>query len=355
LLKPLIAEQGLRNPFVVIDPLFSITELGKSLLGILESEKPFMGFSTNPTLAMVDIALSAYHEKQYDGIVAIGGGSAIDLAKAVGICISNDAEIEQFLQGKPITQPPPFIVAIPTTCGTGAEGTPFAVITDPSVPSKRGFASLLLLPQAVILDPGTLVSLDGRMIAATGIDAFAHVIESYISRNSTAMTRTISLGQLYSLRSSLEAAAFEGTIDALEHLQSIAFTARLLYPRTGLTVAHAAAHPLGAYTNMHHGTAVAILLPESLRYNASSSAEHLDTAARAFGCSSFDEMLTWLDRFIEKTGIRLLARQSLGIDLPLTILAEQTMASSNIPSNPRPIDIDSVTTILQRAVTAARG
>lgn len=351
----MLIEAEVAQPFVVIDPGFAETPRGAAALQSIPHRAAFSSFTTNPTVEMVEAASQIFTLYPYDGIVAIGGGSAIDLTKAVGVCATGGKGIREYMRGSDITQQLPFLLAVPTTCGTGSEGVPFAVIMDPSVPAKRGFVSAKMVPRGIVLDPETLLTLDRQMIAATGIDAFAHVVESLISRKASAITRTISLGLLHSLRCSLEASWRSRELEALEHLQVVALMARMLYPRTGLSVAHALSHPLGAFTNMHHGTAVAVFLPESLRFNATVAKPLLEEASLTFGCRSFADLLDWMERFLWESGVYRSAAQLVTSKLPLATIARDAMASSNIPSNPMELDEVMVRVILDRSLTALGG
>lgn len=349
-LPELLREMNLRNPFVVIDPKVKEADFGKRLMGF--AKKSFDGFETNPTFSQVSDGLHLFSENDYDSIIVVGGGSAIDLAKVIGLTAANGGKAEEYFQGKKADVQSVPIIAIPTTCGTGAESSPFAVIMDSSIPKKRGIESVFFMPTAVILDSEALISLDSVMIAATGMDAFTHILESHISKKATVLTRIVSKGLLCSIREPLEKALNEKDALALEALQSIAFTARLLYPRTGLSIAHALSHPLGAFTGLHHGLAVVTFLETSMKYNVSACRDSFREAGRMVGFSSDDDLFSWLRLFIKESGMAEKISNHLVVydNLPIERIASEALQSSNIPSNPRKIGLSETCEIINESL-----
>ncbi|MCI5121281.1 MAG: iron-containing alcohol dehydrogenase [Candidatus Electrothrix sp. AUS4] len=333
----LIEKLQITRPLVILDPEVKSSEFGKSFSGLLVDYPCifFSEFSTNLTVAQLNNCLHNDDLSSCDGVIALGGGSAIDLSKAVNLVISHGDTIEDYLNGKAINGKLKPSIAIPTTCGTGAESSPYAVITDTRISKKRGIGSPYLVPDAVLLDADSLYSLRRLMIAATGIDSLTHVLESHISKKATSLTRISSRGLLLSLGMSLEKAIFEKNDAALENLHDIAFTARLLYPRTGLSIAHALSHPVGAYTNLHHGMAVALCLTSSLRFNKTYCSEAFDEAEAVLGLTRRKlSLLDWIDGILRESGITsYLLQQMSGNRLPLETIAEDSLCSSNIASN----------------------
>lgn len=349
-LPELLKEWNLEKPFVVIDPKVKKAKFGKQLPEFCENS--FDDFGTNPTFSQVNNGVLFFRKNKYDSIIAVGGGSAIDLAKVIGLTAANGGTAEDYFQGKKAMIQSVPIVAIPTTCGTGAESSPFAVIMNPDVPKKRGIESIFLMPTVVILDPNSLVSLDKVMIAATGMDAFTHILESHVSRKATALTRIVSKGLLCSVRESLEKAVKDKDISALETLQSIAFTARLLYPRTGLSIAHALSHPLGAFTGMHHGLAVVMFLEASMKFNLPSCSDSFREAERVMGFSCDGELMLWIRSIIEESEIMIEISNHLSFfrSLPIERIASEALQSSNIPSNPRKIGLTETCEIINESL-----
>lgn len=358
-LPNLLKEMGLKQPFVVIDPMVKESNFGNHLIGITDfyGRQLFSDFGTNPTFFQVNEGLLLFNEGRHDCVIAVGGGSAIDLAKVVSLVAANSGTAEDYFHGKKATVKPIPLLAVPTTCGTGAESSPFAVIMDPSAPKKRGIENVFLMPTAVILDPESLVSLDKIMIAATGMDAFTHILESHISRKATALTRIVSKGLLCSIREPLEKSISEKDISALETLHSIAFTARLLYPRTGLSIAHALSHPLGAFTNMHHGLAVVTFLGISMEFNLSVCEESFNEAGIVMGFSDpVNSLLYWINSIVQDSGMTKAISNYLAAftDLPIEKIVSEALQSSNISSNPREIGQDGACDIVRKSLAIFR-
>lgn len=297
--------------------------------------------------------MSKFRESECDSVVAVGGGSAIDLAKVINLVAANGGNAEEYFKGKIARIKPNPLIAIPTTCGTGAEGSPFAVIKDDKAPKKRGIENSLLMPKTVILDPESLISLSREMIAATGMDAFAHILESHLSRTATVLTRLISRGLLNSIRNVLEKAISDRDVVSLEILQSIAFTARLLYPRTGLSIAHALSHPLGAHTNIHHGLAVAVFLGASLEFNLPACADLIRQAEEDLKLPHDNiSLLSWIDLIIKNSGMeREIIKSLQGMNLPIEKIAFEALQSSNITSNPRQINVEDARCIVAKSLS----
>lgn len=338
----LMSKMKINSPLVVIDPEVKSTEFGDIFANLLDSYSClfFSEFSTNPTVSQINCCFHKYDLSSCDGVIALGGGSAIDTAKAINLILSHGDTIEDYLNGKPVHGKLKPSIAIPTTCGAGSESSPYAVITDTRFSKKRGIGSLHLVPDAVLLDADSLNSLSSLMVAATGIDSLTHVLESHLSKKATALTRISSRGLLLSLGAFLEKAIFEQDENALENLHGLAFTARLLYPRTGLSIAHALSHPVGAHTNLHHGMAVALCLTSSLRFNKSHCSEAFNEAEEILGVTKRKlDLLDWLATILNESGIKSYLAQHLDRDkLPLEAIAEEALFSSNIASNPRPVD-----------------
>lgn len=350
----LLEELGLKAPFMIIDP--NVRKKALLKLSSVPFQRFFDDFGTNPTFSQVDNAAFHFRKATYDSIIVIGGGSAIDLAKLVALICTNGGNAEEYFEGRiPKLNSIP-TVAIPTTCGTGAESSPFAVIMNPDIPQKRGMESIFFMPKVVVLDPEFLLTLDRIMIAATGIDTFAHLLESHISKKSTVLTRIHTIGLIPSLSVALEKAVMDPNIDSLEIMQAIAFSARLLYPRTGLSIAHALSHPIGAHTGLHHGLAVAMLLPASLEYNYPYCQEILEDVEKSMGLSAGTDLLSWIRMVYLKSGIDREITEYLSKvkSLPIERIAKEALKSSNIPSNPRALNFEDVCLIIEKTLSSFR-
>lgn len=340
-----IQENRFTRVFVVIDPVVESTNFGKNVLESLEfPHKKFIWdkIETNNPRKHVEDASLILRDFNAELVVVIGGGSAIDLAKSALVLAVCGGRLEDYWSNKPIAPLPP-IYAIPTTCGTGSEVSPYAVILDPLTHRKRGIESDYLIPKEAFLDPASLDSLSSLLIGATGLDAFCHGLEAYVSAKSTSLTQVATLGTLIKIKNNILPAALEHDPNSLEILLVCAATSRLLYPRTGLTIAHAMSHPLGAYFNLHHGDAVARVIVPSIRFNAETELPRYAELARILSITdnrrdavAVEQLIEWLEALLVNLN---LAQEKLPVsgDIEDTIskMAEATMTSSNIPSNPR--------------------
>lgn len=332
---------GARKPFLIVDPILKDKNLdAKKIVDefVAKGWKIFSDFTTNPTTIQVQNAVSICKSYKADIVIAIGGGSAIDLAKATMLVSSNGGIIEDYLAGKKGVNNFPKFIAVPTTCGTGSEASPYAVIADHSIKKKRGIENYQFLPDLVIIDPLLLLSLDKLFIASTAIDALSHIMESYISKKANNITRSSIRGLFIDIVSNIENSAFSKDINALGNMMNVAFLSRLLYPRTGLTIAHALSHPLGAYTNVHHGLAVCSFIPASLKYNYEHCKQRTNEVLSLMGFVNLEQFLGWFGSFCQKTGIAAELKKIFdNKKLPLETIAKDALESSNIPSNPGPV------------------
>jgi len=352
LLSDILDDLGFKKPFLVIDPKVQKTLKGSILKNSLNKfgVETFDKFSTNPTTKHVKYLADKLNQFNADVIVGVGGGSTIDITKAANLVHKNGGIIEEYLAGKEPENHLLPMIFLPTTAGTGSEASPVAVIKDDSVNSKRGIESLEFLPKLVILDPEFLETLDSVLVAATGIDALTHIIESYISKKANDLTRSSARGLLNDIISNIECAVFEKNSDAYLKMMNAAFASRLLYPRTGLTIAHALSHPLGAYTDIHHGLAVAFFLKDSIIFNQPDCEKELTDVSRLMGFGNTDCFLDWLDKFFIKSGIAseihcyLLTKNP-----PTNQMAIDAIKSSNIPTNPREVTVDDLEIVIEQS------
>jgi alcohol dehydrogenase class IV len=234
----------------------------------------------NPSIGTVHKGLEAYTRQQCDGIVAIGGGSPIDAAKAIGILATNGGEIREYFGADRIKKPLPPLVAIPTTCGTGSEVTQFTVITDTEAHFKMGIGSPLNIPKVAIVDPALLAKLPGRMVAATGMDALCHSIESYTSQAAQFLSDAFSLRAIELIGRHLRPAVANGNLTDLTGMAMASTLAGLGFNNTRTTLVHAMSHAVTAYAQVPHGIANAILVRYVMEFNLIGNPEkHADIGA----------------------------------------------------------------------------
>jgi alcohol dehydrogenase class IV len=219
-----------------------------------------------PTVADVERAVAAAREGEHDVLVGLGGGSAIDCAKATAGVLANGGSPLDYMEvigaGRPLIRPATPWIAVPTTAGTGAEVTRNAVIGDPSRKFKASLRSELLLPRVALVDPELGVSVPPDVTAASGMDALCQLVESYTSTNANDMTHGLSVGGIGHVARSLQTAYEDGTnLDAREGMALAALRSGICLTNAGLGAVHGLAAPLGANFPVPHGVVCAALLP----------------------------------------------------------------------------------------------
>ena len=241
----------------------------------------------NPTVENVEEALKIYTENKCEAIIAIGGGSPIDCAKAVGARVAYPKKALNRLGGPMrILKKTPTLIAIPTTAGTGSEVTLAAVITDTEVQKKYALMSFPLIPDYAMLDASLTYSLPPHLTATTGMDALTHAVEAYIGRATTRQTRALSLEAVGMIFKSLERAYIDGNNkEARENMLLASYKAGMAFSRSYVGYVHAIAHSLGGRYDTPHGLANAVILPHVLEGYGSCIHKRLHELGIAAGVS----------------------------------------------------------------------
>ncbi|RKY30707.1 MAG: alcohol dehydrogenase [Candidatus Omnitrophota bacterium] len=237
----------------------------KQLAGL--NLRDFFDFEVNPKIEDIIKGVKALKEHQPDLVIAVGGGSVIDMAKMVNILAAQEGEINSYLKGnKKIEKKPLPLIAVPTTCGSGSEATHFAAVYI----DKRKFslAHEFVLPDISIVDPQFTLSLSKYLIAVSAMDAFSQAIESYWSVNSTAESMTYSKEAIEMIIRNLADAAKKSSRNALQELSRAAHFSGKAINITKTTAAHALSYAITSYFNVNHGHAVSLTLPEIFIYNS---------------------------------------------------------------------------------------
>ncbi len=290
-----IARRGLNKAFVCSDPdliKFGITSKVTDLLD--NAGIPYAIFSDikpNPTIENVKSGVEAFKASGADCIIAIGGGSSMDTAKAIGIIITNpEYEDVRSLEGvAPTKNPCVPTIAVATTAGTAAEVTINYVITD--VEKKRKFVCVDVndIPVVAIVDPDMMSTMPAALTAATGMDALTHAIEGYITKGAWELTDMFHIKAIEIISRSLRGAV-NNTPEGREGMALGQYIAGMGFSNVGLGVDHSMAHTLSAYYDMPHGKACATLLPTVMAYNADATGEKYREIARAMGVTGVDAM-----------------------------------------------------------------
>jgi alcohol dehydrogenase class IV len=238
----------------------------------------------NPRDHTVLKALEFAKKKKSELIIGLGGGSAIDAAKAVGALLTNPGPLQDYLRGTALKNPPPPLIAIPTTSGTGSEVTRFSVVTDTERSFKAGIASPLLIPKIAIVDPALMESMPPSLAAATGMDALTHAVEAFVSVNSQPFSDALALHAIRLIGTFLRPSVANGSNQEARSQMAMASTlAGVAFSNAGVGLVHAMAHPLGGRFDVPHGVANAILLSSVIRFNLIARLGKFGQVAQALG------------------------------------------------------------------------
>jgi len=305
---------GMRRPLLITDPGLAALPLIGSVLAHCRSAGLecglFHDIKGNPTGKNVDDGVAIFTAGDHDGVIAFGGGSALDAAKAVALMIGQDRPLwdfedvgDNYLRVNVAGMAP--VVAVPTTAGTGSEVGRASVITDDHAHVKRIIFHAKMLPSVVILDPELTVGLPAKLTAATGMDALSHNLEAYCSPFYHPMATGIALEGIRLIKQFLPRAVKDGQdLDARLQMLVASSMGATAFQR-GLGAMHALAHPLGALYDAHHGMLNAILMPYVLKANESAISERIELLARYLELAqpSFLSFLDWVLAMRDSLGI----------------------------------------------------
>lgn len=311
----------------------------------------YSDIKANPTIQNVQTGVAAYQNSGADYIIAIGGGSSMDTAKAIGIIIKNPefADVRSLEGTAPTKKPSVPILAVPTTAGTAAEVTINYVITD--VEKNRKFVCVDThdIPVVAFVDPDMMSSMPKGLTAATGMDALTHAIEGYITKGAWVMTDMFHLKAIEIISQNLRGAV-ENTPEGREGMALGQYIAGMGFSNVGLGIVHSMAHPLGAVYDTPHGVANAILLPTVMEYNAPATGEKYRDIAKAMGVEGTEKMTQQEYRKAAVDAVRQLS-QDVGIpadlkeivkeeDIPF--LAQSAYDDACRPGNPRDTSVEEI-------------
>jgi alcohol dehydrogenase len=262
---------GAKKVFLVSDS--GIEEAGwvQRLMDILKKEGIewvyYSGVTSNPRDYQVELGAEFYLKNDTDVIIAIGGGSALDTAKAIAIIASNGGAIRDYEGANRVQRPLPPMVFITTTAGSGSDISQFCIITDVARTVKMSIITRTLVPNISIVDPLILRTKTEKLIIQSAADALAHAVEAYVSRIASPFTEMHSLKAIDLILRYLPDAVQTRSLDSLEHLSVAAISASMAFSNAGLGAEHALAHSLGGHFDMPHGNVHPILLPAVMRFN----------------------------------------------------------------------------------------
>lgn len=347
--------RGFGKAFVCSDPDLVKFGVTKKVTDVLDEAglayEVYSDIKPNPTIENVQSGVSAFQTSGADYIIAIGGGSSMDTAKAVGTIITNPefADVRSLEGVAPTKNPCVPIIAVPTTAGTAAEVTINYVITD--VEKKRKFVCVDThdIPVVAVIDPDMMASMPKGLTAATGMDALTHAIEGYITKGAWEMTDMFHLKAIEIIAGSLRGAV-ANTPEGREGMALGQYVAGMGFSNVGLGIVHSMAHSLGAVYDTPHGVANAILLPTVMEYNAPCTGEKYREIARAMGVAGVDKMSQ--DEY-RQAAVDAVKKLSADVGIPADLkeiakeedvdfLSESAFADACRPGNPRDTSVEEI-------------
>lgn len=305
----------------------------------------------NPTVENVQAGVEAFKKSGADYLIAIGGGSSMDTAKAISIIVKNPEFSDVLsLEGvAPTKNKGVPIIAVPTTAGTAAEVTINYVITDVKKSRKMVCVDVHDIPVIAVVDPDMMSSMPKGLTAATGMDALTHAIEGYTTKGAWELSDMFHITAIKMISDTLRGAV-ENTPEGREGMALAQYVAGMGFSNVGLGLVHSMAHPLGAFYDTPHGIANAIILPTVMTYNAEFTGEKYREIARAMGVKGVDDMT---QEEYRKAAVDAVKQLSLDVGIPsdlkdivqekdLEFLSESALADACCPGNPRDTTIPEI-------------
>jgi lactaldehyde reductase len=347
--------RGFKKAFVCSDPDLIKFGVTKKVTDVLDNAnidyEIYSEIKPNPTIENVQTGVAAFKASGADCIIAIGGGSSMDTAKAIGIIIKNPdfADVRSLEGVAPTTNKCVPIIAVPTTAGTAAEVTINYVITDTEKNRKMVCVDPKDIPVVAVVDPDMMSSMPKGLTAATGMDALTHAIEGYITAGAWELSDMFHLKAIEIISNSLRGAV-ENTPQGREGMALGQYVAGMGFSNVGLGIVHSMAHPLGALYDTPHGVANAIILPTVMEYNAPATGEKYRNIAKAMGVDGVDGMT--LDE-ARKAAVDAVKKLSKDVGIPenlkdivkpedVDFLAQSAYDDACRPGNPRETSVEEI-------------
>jgi 1,3-propanediol dehydrogenase len=287
-----VAELGTRALLVtdkIMEELKYVAKVKKILAASNLDAVVYSEVNQEPNDQHVSKGVSLYQQKQCDFIIALGGGSPIDAAKAIGAMLTNSGSISDYMGLGKIKNAIPPLVAIPTTAGTGSEVTQYTIINDTANDVKMLIGSPELIPEVAIVDPLLTLSVPAEVTAATAVDALTHAIEGYTSVKHQPLTDTLALSAIERIANYLEQAYVDGSnIKARSQLMLAAMEAGMVINNSSVTLVHGLSRPIGALFHLAHGISNAVLLGDCLEYASEGNPERFAKVAQKLGVDDLE-------------------------------------------------------------------
>jgi alcohol dehydrogenase class IV len=351
------AKLGIQRPLLVTDEGLRDAPMVRRALALVPGAALFARVRGNPVAANIADGLAVYRSGGHDGVIAFGGGSALDAGKVIAFMSGQSRPLWDFEDvGDWWTRADPRgiapIIAVPTTAGTGSEVGRAGVVINEETHQKKIIFHPQMMPAVVISDPELTVGLPPKITAATGIDAFVHCFEAFCAPGFHPLADGIALEGMRLIQTYLPRACDDGhDIEARSRMLAAASMGATAFQK-GLGGVHAIAHPVGAYFNTHHGLTNAVLLPYVIVHNRPAIESHLPVIARALNLSgeSFDAVFAWVLDFRKRLAI---PHSLAEIGVPLTnpeVIGHEASLDPSAAGNPRPTDAATYARIFRSAV-----
>ncbi len=358
-----VKARGFRKAFVCSDPDLVKFGVTKKVLDVLEKNnleyELYSNIKPNPTIENVQTGVEAYKKAGTDYLIAIGGGSSMDTAKAIGIIINNpDFADVRSLEGVADTKNKSVpIFAVPTTAGTAAEVTINYVITDAEKNRKMVCVDPHDIPVVAFIDPEMMASMPKGLTAATGMDALTHAIEGYITAGAWELSDMFHLKAIEIIARSLRGAV-DNTAEGREGMALGQYVAGMGFSNVGLGIVHSMAHPLGALYDTPHGIANAIILPTVMEYNAEATGEKYRDIAKAMGVMGTETMS---QEEYRKAAVDAVLQLSKDVGIPadlkeivkkedIPFLAQSAYDDACRPGNPKETSVEDITKLYESLI-----
>ncbi len=348
--------RAFKKAFVCSDPDLIKFGVTKKVLDVLDKDglayEVYDNIKPNPTIENVQSGVAAFKKGGADYLIAIGGGSSMDTAKAIGIIINNPefADVRSLEGVAPTKKPAVPIIAVPTTAGTAAEVTINYVITDVEKNRKMVCVDPHDIPVVAVVDPEMMASMPKGLTAATGMDALTHAIEGYITKAAWELSDMFHLKAIEIISRSLRGAV-ANTPEGREGMALGQYVAGMGFSNVGLGIVHSMAHPLGALYDTPHGVANAIILPTVMEYNAPCTGEKYRDIAKAMGVEGTEKMS---QEEYRKAAVDAVKQLSHDVGIPANLkdivkpedipfLAQSAYDDACRPGNPRDTSVEEIT------------
>jgi alcohol dehydrogenase class IV len=344
-----LKQRGLKRPLIVTDKGLANLPMITGLSGSLASggliPAVYAGVFGNPTERQVKDGVAAYHEHGADCLVVIGGGAPLDVGKAIALMVNHPGQLFDYEDGKPdarpVDQPIPFMIAIPTTAGTGSEVGRSSVVGDDKTHAKKIIFDPKLLPPLVLADPELTYGLPPAVTAATGFDALTHCVEAYLAKGFHPICDGIALEGVRQVARHLPKAVQSGRdLEARSGMLVASMMGAIAFQK-GLGVTHSCAHALSTIYDTHHGLANALMIEACMEFNLEAVPERMARLGQAAGVKATDDhalaagFLKWLASLRKEVGIPA-GLKAAGVKDTAKLL-DVAVADPCHPSNPRPV------------------